>query len=175
VPLSRPEADIPDIEYFIEQPKIVLPLLWLNIFRTVESPSAPTGPVIADSPAQRSESSPRFQLLMPKEGIRAEAQEIDGEFTVLKGSTARDRWIGDSAHSYRALREQAEVEGMVVPPATGGSAWRFARNRAFPSPSGATAVVLGRSANGRKEWRTKAGEMTYGDWQRRGVEEILDE
>ena len=175
VPLSLPEADVSDMEYFIEQAKIVLPLLGLNIFRTVESASAPTGPVIADSPAQRSGSSPRFQLLMPKEGIRAEAQEIDGEFTVLKGSTARDRWIGDSAHSYRALREQAEVEKTVVPPPTGGSAWHFARNRAFPSPSGAAAVVLGRSANGRKEWRTKVGEMTYGDWQRRGVDEMLDE
>jgi hypothetical protein len=33
----------------------------------------------------------------------------------------------------------------------------------------------GRSANGRNEWVTQDGSLTYGDWQRQGVDEALKE
>jgi hypothetical protein len=39
----------------------------------------------------------------------------------------------------------------------------------FSSPSTAAAVALGRSSNGRLEWKS-AGGGTYGDWENCGVE-----
>jgi hypothetical protein len=41
----------------------------------------------------------------------------------------------------------------------------FADNVAFDSPSAAAAVVLGRNANGRIEWKTADTNKTYADWQ----------
>ncbi len=39
----------------------------------------------------------------------------------------------------------------------------------FGSPSAAAAVALGRSSNGRREWKCDDG-TSYGDWENRGVE-----
>ena len=43
------------------------------------------------------------------------------------------------------------------------------RDVPFGSPSTAAAVALGRSSNGRIEWKSPDGG-TYGDWENRGVE-----
>lgn len=52
---------------------------------------------------------------------------------------------------------------------------RFTHSQVFASPSAAAAIVVGRSANGRNEWVTAEGRVTYGDWQRQGVDEALKE
>ena len=85
-PIVLPEADVSDMEYFIEQARIVLPVLGVNIFRSPIAVS--TQP--ADFPAAHDAAvSPVFELRLKKQGILATAQEIDGEFTVLADSTAR--------------------------------------------------------------------------------------
>ncbi|MCE5203851.1 MAG: DUF4357 domain-containing protein [Actinomycetia bacterium] len=43
------------------------------------------------------------------------------------------------------------------------------RDVPFSSPSTAAAVALGRSSNGRLEWKAPDG-TSYGDWENRGVE-----
>ena len=35
--------------------------------------------------------------------------------------------------------------------------------------------MTGRSANGRNEWVIVKGRLTYGDWQRQGVDDALKE
>ncbi len=40
-PLPLPEADVSDMEYFIAQAKIILPVLGVNILRSTAPPSAP--------------------------------------------------------------------------------------------------------------------------------------
>jgi len=35
----------------------------------------------------------------------------------------------------------------------------------FASPSAAAAVILGRAANGRTEWKVQGTKQTYADWQ----------
>src|SRR5262249_18467571 len=143
--------------------------LGVNILR---SPATAVTPVAAAGPAVSPVSSPVFELQIKKDGILATAQEVDGEFTVLAGSTARIKWIGVAGHNYTGLRATLESDGTLVPSGDGKTT-RFARAHVFASPSAAAAVVTGRSANGRNEWLTQGGRLTYGDWQREGVDDAV--
>ena len=172
-PLPLPEADISDMEYFISQAKIVLPVLGVNLLRAV-----PTTPVAMQQSsgmaATLSVQSPIFELTLKKSGIAATAQEIDGEFTVFEGSTARPQWQGVEDHGYKRLREKLEEDGTLAS-ADDGSLRRFTRNQVFASPSAAAAMVTGRSANGRVEWKVHGTGLSYGSWQSEGVDRALEE
>ena len=164
-----PEADLSDMEYFIEQSKIVLPVLGVNIFR---SPATNATRVETEAPARGFES-PLFEMRMKRHGIVATAREVDGEFTVLAGSAARLRWTGAESHSYTTLRAKLEKDG-TLEVASDGAKRIFARNHVFASPSAAAAVVAGRSANGRTEWLVQNSLKTYGQWEAEGIEEAME-
>ena len=170
--IRMPEADESDMEYFISQVQIVLPVLGVNVFR-----SAATAPVAAVT-APRGELdnigtndvAPLFELHLRKDGVRATAREVDGEFTVLAGSGVREAWIGSDHHDgYNRLREQLIQDGTIVR-VNDGPTLAFAYDHVFGSPSAAAAVIVGRGANGRTDWRTSAG-VSYGEWQNKDVEE----
>lgn len=167
-PIVLPEADVSDMEYFIEQAKIVLPVLGVNLFRSPMTSSAASDL----QPVDTRTDSPMFEMTLKKSGITATAQEVDGEFTVLEGSGARLRWTGVDDHSYTGLRAKLEHDGTLIP-APDGSTMRFTRNHVFASPSAAAAIVAGRSANGRIEWLVRGTRKTYGQWQTEGVEEAI--
>ena len=167
-PITLPEADVSDMEYFIEQAKIVLPVLGVNIFRSAATRPSAASPTQDDARI----ASPLFELTLKKTGILATAQEIDGEFTVLADSTARLRWVGVTGHSYTGLRAKLEQDGTLVP-SPDGSTMRFSRNQVFASPSAAAAIVVGRSANGRNEWLIRGTRRTYGQWETEGVEDVM--
>ena len=163
-PIALPEADVSDMEYFISQAKIVLPLLGVNILRsTIARGSHPS-----TGPSDLVPESPVFRLGMPAEGVGATAQEIDGEFTVREGSLARRNWIG-TAHAYQQLRLKLESDGSLIPSAD-NKTMLFTRDLVFASPSAAAAVVLGRVSNGREAWKTDGSRIAYGEWQTRLLE-----
>ncbi len=168
LPVLLPEADVSDMEYFIEQALIMLPVLGINIFRS----AAARGPRIVTQTGTarivQAGGSPVFELRHRKDGIVASAQEIDGEFTVLAGSQAQPRWTGIE-HGYKGLREALERDGTLMPEGTG---MRFVHDQVFASPSAAAAVVLGRSANGRIDWKAKGSGLSYGAWQTQGIEQL---
>lgn len=163
---ALPEADASDMDYFLAQLQIVLPVLGVNAIRV-----RPARPVAA--PAVEGTESPVFRLRQGKLGVDARAQQIDGEFTVLAGSTVVPAWHGvgkaDSTvkayASYRAQHERLMADGAILVKDGHG---RVARDVVFSSPSTAGAVALGRSCNGRREWISSEG--TFGDWESRGVE-----
>lgn len=82
-----PEAHASDMDYFIDQLQIVLPVLGIDAFRSRE-----TIPVVVAERAQL--FSPVFHLRNTKVGVIATAQQIDGEFTMLAGSTVVAQWSG---------------------------------------------------------------------------------
>ena len=169
-PLPLPEADASDMEHYIAQAKIVLPVLGVNLFRAATRTVAPSGAMDVDS-TEKDSSSPVFELQLMKEEIVATAQEIDGEFTVFEGSHARTSWVGTS-NGYQNLREKLVRDGTLVMTLDGATV-SFTRDQVFASPSAAAAVVFGRNANGRTKWRIAETGVSYGDWQNQGVEEIL--
>lgn len=172
--IALPEADGSDMEYFIAQAQIILPLLGVNIFRVPVVPLT-LPPKEANGTEAISASlggaSPVFEMLLKKAKVTASAQERDGEFTVLEGSQAAPAWIGVSYHSYRALREKLEEDGTLAPSGAGKS-FVFTHDQVFASPSAAAAVVSGRAANGRQEWRVVDTQLSYGQWQDSAVEGV---
>ena len=174
-PLPLPEADISDMEYFVSQAMIVLPVLSVNLLRAAATP-VPVPPHDHDGPimtAILSQLSPVFELTLKKSDIAATAKEFDGEFTVLAGSTARSDWQGVD-DGYKCLREKLEEDGTLALTADGTSR-TFTRNQVFASPSAAAAVVASRSANGRVEWKVQGSGISYGSWQSEVVDRALEE
>lgn len=164
---ALPEADRSDMDYFVSQLQIVLPVLSVNAIRVPQPTS--TTPVTAEAT-----TSPVFRLSHRKLGVDAQAQQIDGEFTMLAGSLVVASWHGvgkaqstrKAYATYRTQHEQLIANGAIAIDAETG---RMTRNVVFPSPSTAGAVALGRSCNGRREWISADGE-TFGQWESRGVE-----
>lgn len=172
-PLPLPEADISDMEYFISQAEIVLPVLGVNLLRSVTSSQVAGSGYGSSLTATITRLSPTFALTLRKSGIAATAQEIDGEFTVFAGSTARRDWQGVD-DGYKRLRQMLE-ESDTLKLSVDGKSRTFTRNQVFASPSAAAAVVTGRSANGRVEWKVQGSGLSYGSWQSEGVDRALEE
>lgn len=160
-----PESDIADMEFFIEQVRIVLPVLGLEFLR--ESPRTMALPEASSETDGAAVVSPAFELISKKHELHAEAREIDGDFVVAAGSFAQDKWIGMDGHSYQSLYHQL-VESNVLAP-NGDGHLRFQQDYAFRSPSAASAVIFGRASNGRKAWCLKGTKMTYAEWQEEQV------
>ncbi len=161
-----PEADKSDMDYFVSQLQIVLPVLGVNAIRVPQAAST------APAPAEAT-TSPIFQLGHHKLRVDAQAQQIDGEFTMLAGSFVVASWHGvgkaqstrKAYATYRAQHEQLVANGAIAVEAGRG---RVTRNIVFSSPSTAGAIALGRSCNGRREWISAEG--TFGEWESQGVE-----
>ena len=160
-----PESDQADMAFFIEQVRVLLPVLGFDFLRDRQKLADQAHP-----PADATGDTVTFAMELPKHGISAEAREIDGEFVVLSGSKARGKWVSSSHHtSYKPLYEQLTADGVLVPDASG--VVRFSQDQPFSSPSAAAAVVSGRSANGRIVWYEKKSRKSYGDWQSEKLEQ----
>lgn len=177
-----PEADASDMDYFIEQVRILLPVLGVDVFRgrVLRSPvvSHPSG--ATDSPSVTApdlppdEVSPVFRLTN-RLGVDARAQVVDGEFTVLAGSRiAATMRVKDAstASTMRQFTARSAIHRKVLEEATdaaAGATVRLSRDFVFTSPSAAAAVIEGHAtANGRKAWVTEDG-VVFGEWERRDV------
>ncbi len=162
-----PEGDIADMEFFVEQVRIVLPVLGLEFLR--EQPKAFPLPAAPGTLAVL--QSPIFELTNRKlPGLRAEAQEVDGDFVVLAGSLARTDDTTAKCN-YRGLRDSLRADGTLQ---VDGSYLRFTRDTALRSPSAASAVVLGRNDNGRVSWCLKGSDKTYAEWQEEQIAAIAN-
>jgi hypothetical protein len=163
-----PEADISDMDYFVSQAEIVLPLLGVNIFRKPKTITQTIPPSPIDQRSDQDGEPLVFELVLKKYNITAKAQEVDGEFIVLAGSGARLGWSGVD-HGYGRLKSELESNGTIAPKSDGKTAV-FSNDHVFASPSAAAAVVAGRAANGRVEWKAPELGLTYGAWQARELE-----
>ncbi|RLQ89380.1 GIY-YIG nuclease family protein [Notoacmeibacter ruber] len=159
-----PEADISDMEFFIEQIKIILPVLGFDTLR----------PALSQSHSQAAElrapSGIALYLRRGRMGMEAEAIQLDGETVVLAGSKAKldPSYASDQ---YSELRKAligngtlCESEGWLV----------FKKNHAFSSPSAASAVIYGRSDNGRNSWIVKATGQTLKEYETSSAEMRAD-
>ncbi len=150
-----PEADQANMEQFLANLKIVLPVVGLDMLkpqpRAVTQTSTPL--------AQRTSGEITFEI-RHRSGVSAQAVEEDGEFIVLEGSQAL-KDTGYVQQSYGALKDNLVNQGILLPGA--GGMYIFAKPYSFKSPSAAAAVVLDRNSNGLTEWKVKGEKRTYHD------------
>ncbi|VEG26576.1 GIY-YIG nuclease family protein [Actinomyces howellii] len=158
------EAQISDVEAFLDQIHGILPVLGVHVLRTA------TGP----EPEDRSDPvlSPVFTLVVPRRGVEARARVIGEEFVMLAGSHVVGAWnaAGRSEQtrraydSYRARHAKLVADGSIV---VEGAIGVLTRDVPFTSPSTAGAVATGAACNGRRSWKTDG--MAYGDWENRDL------
>ncbi len=152
-----PEADQANMEQFLANLQIILPVVGLDMLKP-----QPKAVAMAVMPAdQRTADDVRFEI-KHRTGIQAEAVEEDGEFIVLERSQAL-RDTGNVGKGYSLLKAELVRDGVLV--GTSVDTYEFSKPYSFTSPSAAAAVVLDRNANGRTEWKVKGSGRTYADWQ----------
>jgi hypothetical protein len=125
------------------------------------TPKAPVpAPPEAAAPledAQPEEPNPEDEILVCRQrkgGGDARGRYLPDGLHVLEGSRARMEPVKSFPASSNQRRQQLISEGILVPD---GDVLRFTRDYVFGTPSAAADIVLGRSANGWKEWKTEEG------------------
>lgn len=174
-----PEADIADMEYFLDQIRLVLPTLGLTFLANKPKVSNEARSVnsIDELKAMNMDDVTVFELISKKHGVKARAVESNGEFIVYEGSTARAEWSSDrrSKTHYWRVHDQLCDSGALVVDEGDKSVRVFSEDTPFNSPSAAAAVINGRSANGRKEWKVLGTNQTYADWQETQLTDLAQE
>ncbi|MGP8064512.1 MAG: GIY-YIG nuclease family protein [Acidimicrobiales bacterium] len=146
------EADRADLESFLADMLLIYPVLGLNAFEKVD---------------EASQTTPGERLYLKGKDTKAEGQETSDGFVVFKDALARQDEV-PSIHAYgRDLRQSLTEAGVLV---ADGEHLRLTQDYVFGSPSLAAMILLGRTSNGRIEWRTAAG-VTLKDLQEQAIEQ----
>lgn len=147
-----PEADRADMEFFVEQVTLMLPILGFDLFRR-SGQGAAHGASSADG---------EVAFTFTTAGASATARETDDGFVVMAGSTARRTPTGTFPAGYLALRDQLVADGKLSDRST-TDLYAFTTDVVFTSPSTAASIVAARSASGPREWRVKGTGRMYKD------------
>ena len=152
-----PEADRANMEQFLANLAIILPVIGLDMLESYPRAVTPTTKPVEE----RKSGDVQFEIRR-KNGLQAMAVEDDSEFIVLEGSGALS---GTSRvmPSYVDLRNKLIADGVLIK--HDEITMRFAKSWSFSSPSAAASIVLNRSSNGPVEWKIKDSTQTYRDWK----------
>jgi len=136
-PPTLSEADEAEAEGFLDEVLLCAPVIGLNIF---ERPSLP---------------APETRVLhLRAKGIEARGYEAPDGFVVMEGSQAVADEVA-SIHDYLSTLRRTLTQRGVLSPA--GESLTVTQDYTFNSPSTAAGTLLGRSANGRVEWKDDSG------------------
>lgn len=141
------EADISDMKYFIEQVKLILPVVGIrSLVTAAPHSSAPLKP----TPGQR-------EFRVRSRELTATMVEIDGAFVVRAGWEASLKTSRSIATTWLNIRKKLIDAGVLKPKL---DRYVFAEDASFSSPSAASSIVLGRQATGPISWVLEDGR-TY--------------
>lgn len=162
-PASLTEAQVASMEEFLDMVQMVLPALGVDLLQSGKRTVPPTSVPTAEGPV--------FTLRTVKTGVEGRARLDGSDFRVLAGSRARRTWAGKGDHDYgyRALHGKLCAEGILRQDADHAI---FAQDYAFNSPSAAAAVMTGRPANGRTEWRHETTGQTLAEWEAEQLKDL---
>lgn len=140
---SRPnltEADQADIESFLEDMLSIFPLVNLSVFEQAADQKKPAKDKL---------------LYISGKGLTGTGYESAKGFVVCKGTQSPMKTVPSCAKITLSMRKDLVENGILKPV---GNHCEFTEDYDFNSPSLAASVVLGRSANGRVEWKTEEGK-----------------
>jgi len=140
-PLS--EADRADAEWFLEEMRLIFPLLGIDAFED------------AGGQARASTAGEEDVVLYLKvRGAEGSGREVGDGFVVMKNSRARREEV-PSIHDWLSdQRRQLRERGVL---AEAGEALIFTQDFRFSSASTAAGILVGGSANGRLAWKDDQG------------------
>lgn len=136
------EADQADMEVFLSHMLQILPLLGISAF---EKPTS-------------TKVNRKNRLFIQAKGLKAEGYESTSGFVVCEGSQAEPKAVPSMKTHNRGMFDLREKLISAEVLMQEERYCRFAQDYSFSSPSTAAAVVMGRSANGRIEWKDKSGK-----------------
>lgn len=142
------EADISDMEYFLEQIKLMLPVMGFRFLI-----SSTVKPKSSDSKAFDQTILDFFEIRT--KSFKAKMYESDQGYIVAKGSEAKKSLSKSTTETYRNLRRKLLETDILVDK---GDKLEFAEDAIFSSPSAASNMVLGRNSNGFTEWVNEKGK-----------------
>jgi Domain of unknown function (DUF4357) len=157
-----PEADRANMEAFLANLKVILPVVGLELLKP-RPQGIPKGGVPVAGATTTVLPQTRFEMRHNKSDIKAVAIEEDGEFVVLEGSEAL-KDTGYARNSYAKLKQDL-IANHILEPTLDGKKYRFTRPYPFHSPSAAGSVVLDRNTNGRVRWQLVGSKLNYHEWQ----------
>lgn len=161
-----PESDTADMDFFLSQVQMLLPVLGFSF--TLPAPSPTLFNEFDDNNKIKALNvSPIFYIRTS--GVEAKAQELDGEFIVLKGSNARKETVESFSKRSIELRQRLIEEGKLVNNSD-EEYLEFVEDVYFTSPSAAADTIAGRSCNGRTMWKLVDTNITYREWQESEIE-----
>ena len=137
---SLSEMDVAEAEGFLDEVLLCLPILGINAFTKPETVE---------------QSSERQLLHLKGAEAIASGREVSEGFVVLKGGLARASATPSMHHYVEEIRVSLLSRGIF---SQQGSQYILEQDYTFNSPSQAAAVMMGRNANGRVEWKTDVGE-----------------
>ena len=145
------EAEISDMDYFIEQIKLILPLVGVRSLIVATPHSAA---VLRPTRGQK-------EYNIKSKELKATMVESDGGFVVRAGSQAAVKTSKSIAPGWLNIRRKL-IEAGVLKLKNDG--YVFSDDATFSSPSAASSVILGRQAPGPISWVLPDG-TTYKDAQ----------
>ncbi len=148
------EADISDMEYFLEQMKLILPVMGFNF-------------LIASTVKQTTDNSKESldvvheNYFIKTRTFKASMRETDQGYIVTKGSEAKKELSDSCTETYINMRRKLLETNIMI---ENNGKLIFEEDTVFNSPSAASNMILGRNSNGFTEWVTANGQ-TFRDIQ----------
>ncbi len=143
------EPDTAEMEEYFANLALLVSTLGLKVFDEVKQSPVDASPDIGNS-----------FFIKAARGADAQGQPTAEGFVVLKGSQAAideaESFKGANFQSFYNLRQQL-IRDKIIKSEEGKLI--FSQDVLFSSPSTAAMIVMGRSANGRTEWKTENGKQ----------------
>lgn len=148
------EADISDMEYFLEQMKLILPVMGFNFLISSTVKQLPENELENNNLIHET-------YLIKTKTFKAAMKETDQGYIITKGSEAKKELSNSCTETYRNMRRKlVETEIMIED----NGKLVFAEDTIFNSPSAASNMILGRNSNGFSEWVNEKG-LTFKEVQ----------
>lgn len=149
-----PEYDIPDLEIFLEQIEIILPLLGFMCFKP-NTMNREESKKLNESIKNNKEHIYIIEKENPH--IHAEMVVTEKGFIVLKGSSCYEKINPSLKEGRQKLKENLIKSKVLVPK---GDVFVFDKDTIFKSPSESASVILGTQVSGPQTWKDLNGN-TY--------------
>lgn len=134
------EADIADMDYFLNNIKLILPLMNFRFLIPMTVKTISEG--IATEPSRKI-----FHI--KSSHIVAHMYESKQGFIVVKGSQAKLEMAKMVSSTYKNLQKKMIDTGILI---RDGMSYKFVEDTIFSSPSSAANIVLGRQSPGPLNW-----------------------